>query len=119
MRSSWAYTFLCITVVVLGAAVSSDYVHRKRLFEERTACVGSLTRLRLSKSSYAAEYGLTNGAVIPDDVVWRENGILEHCLSGGRYSINPLGIDPSCSYTGVVRWAGRLWTHGLTNGSSQ
>jgi hypothetical protein len=99
--------------------VSLDYLRRERQFFERTACVGSLLRIKLTKAVYAEEHGLTNGAMIPDDVVWRENRQTERCLSAGHYSINSVGVPPSCSYTGVVRWAGRLWTHSLTNGSSQ
>lgn len=103
-----------------------DYYHRAREFAERTACVGSLIRINLTKRMYADDHGLTNGAVIPDDVIWRENRHVERCFSGGHISINPVGVPPSCSYTGVVQWQGRLWTHnyfahghGLTNGASQ
>ena len=97
-----------------------DSLARKRSFAERTACVGTLTRLRLAKTLYADEHGLTNGAAIPDDLVWQLNdlvwqlnGVVEHCRSGGRYAINGVGMDPTCSFTGVVRWSGRLWRHEL------
>ena len=102
---------LCVAALVVGALCLRDYLTRKRAFAERTACVGTLIRLRMTKLLYAEDHGLTNGAVIPDEVVWRENGLVEHCHSGGRYSINAVGVDPSCSYTGVVRWSGRLWRH--------
>jgi hypothetical protein len=97
--------------LVVGGLWVRDYLVRKSAFEQRTACVGTLTRLSLTKLVYAQEHGLTNGAVIPDEVVWRENGKVEQCQSGGRYSINVVGVDPSCSYTGVVRWSGRSWRH--------
>ena len=103
-----------------------DYFHRQRQFEERTACVGSLVRIHLTKLVYADEHGLTNGTIVPDDVIWRQNGQVERCFTGGRYSVNPVGVYPSCSFTGVVRWGGRLWTHnyfasapGSTNGLSR
>lgn len=100
-------------MLIGGAFFLHDYLTRKRNFHERTACVGSLVRIRLTKLVYAEDRGLTNGAVIPDEVVWRENGVVERCLSGGRYSINAIGVNPSCSYGEVVRWSGRLWRHGL------
>ncbi len=112
MRRLWVY------VIVLGAgalgaagAIYYDYHQRERLFFERTACVGSMIRLNLSKEIYAMEHHLTNGAVIPDDALWPEYGKVEECLSGGHYSLNVVGMYRSCSYTGVVRWKGRLWRH--------
>jgi hypothetical protein len=102
---------LSIVVIGIGAFLIWDYLARKRAFAERTACVGSLVRIRLVKEIYAEEHGLTNGAIVPEDVIWRENGHVERCWSGGGYSINPVGVYPSCSHTGVVRWSGRLWNH--------
>lgn len=116
---------LCAGAIAVGGVVSLDYLHRKRQFAKRTACVGSQIRIHLTKRAYADEHGLTNGAVIPDEVIWRENRLTERCSSGGRYSINAVGVSPSCSYIGVVRWHGRLWTHDFfgqgqsLNGSSQ
>jgi len=102
---------LSVVAIGIGAFLVRDYLSRKRAFAQRTACVGSLIRIRLTKELYAQEHGLTNGATISDDVVWRENRSVERCFSGGSYSINPVGVYPSCSYTGVVRWSGRLWSH--------
>lgn len=103
--------FICLVVVGVGTFWSLDYLARRRGFAERTACVGSLIRMRLTKELYAEHHGLTNGAVIPDEVFWRENGAVEHCPAGNHYSINAVGVDPSCSYPVVVRWSGRLWRH--------
>jgi hypothetical protein len=105
-------TLLCVAALLAGLFLAGYYfAHQQRAFAQRTACVGSLIRIRLAKLVYAEEHGLTNGAVIPDEVVWRENGIVERCGSGGRYSINAVGAYPSCSYNGVVRLSGRLWRH--------
>jgi hypothetical protein len=103
----------CIAGVVIGGLWARAHFVAKRGFAERTACVGTLTRLRLAKAFYAQEHGLTNGAAIPDEAVWRENGRVEQCGSGGHYSINVVGVDPSCSYTAVVRWSGQMWRHTL------
>ena len=119
---------LGLTAAALCAAgvVYADYRQRDRQFFERTACVGSLVRLHLAKECYAEEHHLTNGAPIPEGALWPAYGSSESCLSGGRYSVNCVGTDPSCSYTGTVRWKGRLWRHelprvrdGMTDGLSQ
>jgi len=51
--------------IAAGGVLALELLHRERQFERRTACVGSLTRIRLTKLVYAEEHGLTNGAVIP------------------------------------------------------
>ena len=104
---------LCVVAVAGGGLWLRDYLARKRAYAERTVCVGSLIRIQGTKMAYAYQHGLTNGTVIADEIIWRENTVVEHCESGGRYSINTVGEDPSCSYTGVVRWSGRLWRHAL------
>ena len=48
-------TVLCVAALVGGAFLIHDYMARKRAFAERTACVGTLIRLRLTKMVYAEE----------------------------------------------------------------
>lgn len=127
MRRAFALTVMGLVAFAVVAVLLSDYLHRKRLFAERTACVGAQVRISLAKELYAHDHGLSHGAPIPEAEVWRQNGAVERCLAGGHYSVNPVGVFPSCSYTGTVRWGGRSWTHddlasakGLTtNGLSQ
>jgi hypothetical protein len=118
MRRRWIVVALCLAAIAVGGVLSFDYLQRRQI-AKRTACLGSLNRIRLTKLVYAEEHGLTNGAVIPDEVIWRENRLIERCFSGGHYSINPVGVDPSCNYTGLVRVHGRLLGHSLTSGLSQ
>jgi hypothetical protein len=126
MRRSHVITLVCVAVIGAAMVVSVDYFHRNREFAKRTACIGTLIRLNLAKVVYAQDHGLTNGAVVPEGEIWSQEGGVHRCFSGGEYLINPVGVSPSCSYTGSVRWQGRHWTHqwswagyGLTNGSSQ
>jgi hypothetical protein len=126
MRRAIALTVIGLVALAVAAVSLSDHLHRKRLFAGRTACVGAQVRINLAKELYAQDHGLTKGAAIPEAQVWRENSSVERCSAGGHYSINPVGVFPSCSYTGTVRWGGRLWTHndlasakGLTNGLSR
>ena len=111
MRRAIALTVVGVVALAVVAVSVSDYVYRKRQFAERTPCIGAQVRVNLAKRLYAHDHGLTNGAGIPEAEVWRENGGVERCSGGGHYSINPVGVFPSCSYTGAVRWRRRLWTH--------
>jgi len=105
------FILLCVAAFAVGAFLLSDHLARKRGFAQRTACVGNMVHIRLAKLGYAEAHGLTSGAIIPDALVWREVGWTQRCASGGSYTIRPVGEWPTCSYTGVVRWSGRLWTH--------
>jgi hypothetical protein len=111
----WKSVVIVVCVAALGAAVIfvRDFLAGKRALAERTACVGTLTRLRLTKAMYAQDHGLTNGAVIPDEVVWRDNGVVEHCHSGGRYSIKPLELirrgPIEQSFEGANAFGNALW----------
>ena len=126
MRRAIALTLLALVALAVAAVLLQNHLYRKWQFAERSACIGAQVRINLAKEAYAQKHGLTNGAVIPAALVWRENGGVEQCFAGGHYAINPVGVIPSCSYTGTVRWGKRLWTHndlanakGLTNGLSR
>jgi hypothetical protein len=106
MRRRWIVVALFLAAIAVGVVLSFDYLQRRQI-AKRTSCLGSLNRIRLTKLAYAEDHGLTNGAVIPEEVIWRENRLVERCYSGGHYSIKPVGVDPSCSY------------HSLTSGLSQ
>jgi hypothetical protein len=112
MRRRWIVVALCLAAIAVGGVSSFDYVQRRQI-AKRTACRGSLNRIRLTKLVYADEHGVTNGAAIPGEVIWRENRLIERCFSRGHYSISPVGVDPSYSYTGLVRVHGRLLGHSL------
>jgi hypothetical protein len=115
---------------VLVAAVSLAVVvgtvlilqREKAAFARRTACVGSLTRICLSKELVAKELGLTNGAAIPAGALQRIAGqVPEVCPDGGSYVINPVGVMPQCTFTNVcytwkfnrqtMRFERRAWWH--------
>jgi hypothetical protein len=110
-RSKLVLILLCVAALAVGTFLIGDHRGRKRGFAQRTACVGNMVHIRLVKLVYAEEHGLTNGATIPDPFVWQELGRTQRCAAGGSYAIRRVGEWPTCSYTGVVRWSGRLWTH--------
>jgi hypothetical protein len=107
-----------VAVTVLAVVPATDYFKRKRRFSERTACIGTLIRLNLAKVVYAEDHGLTNGAVVPDEVIWRQEGGVHQCFSGGTYLINPvvcllravtLAPCGGAVATGRINGARRLW----------
>jgi hypothetical protein len=105
--------------MVAAGLIAYDRFHRKRQFQMQVACIGNLVCIELTKLAYATEHGLTNGAVIPEDVIWREHGHVGRCFAGGNYSVNPVGVAPSCSYTGFVHWHGHILRHSLTGRSTE
>lgn len=110
---------LGVGAVVVAGLIAYGHFHRKRQFQMQVACIGNLVCIELTKLAYADEHGLTNGAVIPDEVIWRENEHVERCFAGGHYSVNPVGVVPSCSYTGLVHWHGHVLRHSLTRRSTE
>lgn len=59
--------------------------------------------MEVAKRLYQDERGLKTG----DIITWREiEGLLGttnlSCPKGGRYQLGPIGVDPSCSYTGTM-----------------
>jgi hypothetical protein len=84
----------------------------------------NLVDIQIAKVFVAEELGLTNGVSIPENELKPFLQRREHlCPDGGMYLINPVGIDPECTYTGVChtwhvnketkRIERRTWKHNL------
>lgn len=103
-----------VSVLVFAAlcfAVSAVFVTGRRHTRMRAwenACISTLRVLDVAKERAAAELGLRPGdaALTMDELApyigpfrqpWREMVI---CPSGGTYSVNPIGDDPTCSFPG-------------------
>ncbi len=120
---------LAVSVVLLALGVLKLQKQHKE-FLRRTQCVGNLVRIRLAKEMCAAELQLTDGMPIPESTLanflrraFPPDATGNVCPDGGCYSINPVGIEPECSYTNVCyswrfnkqtkRLECRAWTHTL------
>lgn len=102
--------WLCIlAAAAIVAAMFSRHMCNEREFQARTSCVSNLHHISMFKKLYAQEHGLTNGTPVTfADVMSDDNRSQYRCLKDGTYSINPIGIAPSCSYTQAV-WHKRYW----------
>jgi hypothetical protein len=75
--------------------------HDKAAVRWRSACINNLHWIAGAKELLARERGLKPGTAVDQQTVasyvidgWRE------CPAGGKYSINPIGKDPTCSISG-------------------
>jgi hypothetical protein len=104
-----------VSVALVCCIVFSGWLVKRYLFQReqnnvfnrRTACVGNLIQIRLGKERLAFDRQLTNGTPITfDDAMRVLNVNAYRCPEGGSYVINPIGVNPECTYTNVVwrRW---------------
>jgi len=65
----------------------------------KNACINNLRWIDEAKEALALERKLTNGALVTEDQVRAclKDGVIPRCPQGGKYSINPIGEDPTCS----------------------
>ena|SRR6267378_7150382 len=67
----------------------------------RSTCINNLHWIAGAKDFFARERGLKAGAVVDQEISahyvvdgWPE------CPAGGKYAVNPIGKDPTCSISG-------------------
>ena len=103
-----------LTIILVGGILGGIEFYRRLRFAQRTSCVGNLVRLNLAKLVYTEEHGLTNGSMIPPQVIFTNIALRPPlCRMGGTYSVNAVGTTPTCSYTGTIRWKAMTWKHSL------
>ena len=77
--------------------------HDGQLFSKDRKCRDNLEQIDVSKDLYALDYNMTNGQSIPGGIktlVGPQAYIkkMPRCPKGGTYTINPIGINPTCDY---------------------
>lgn len=104
-----AIWFCALAMLAASAVLIGRHVHNKREFQARTSCVSNLHHISMFKKLYAQKHELTNGTSVTfSDVMSEEDRSRYRCRKGGTYTINAIGIAPSCSYTQAV-WHKRYW----------
>ncbi len=91
---------LIVTVFLGGAAILQRFAVSKHPPAE-TVCENNLRMIDSVKNQWAMANGKKNGdIVVPTDIseYMKEENIMPRCSSGGTYTINPIGEDPTCSY---------------------
>jgi len=69
---------------------------------QRRACINNLRRIDAAKQQWALENNKTDDAVptVADLLPYFRDGVFPSCPAGGLYSINAVGLPPTCSIPG-------------------
>jgi len=110
------FTMIEIMVVVAIISIVIAIAHqtwlRQREFARARACQENLAKIDGAKEQYALDYKLGDGEAIPGAGGSGQLGpltsgnapYLKHgptCPAGGSYTVNVIGVDPTCSYEGL------------------
>ena len=90
-----------LLVLIMLSLISIPGIRRMRANDARQSCLENLALITAAKERYAVDYDLKNGAAIPLALLIKEGKLLKTdpvCPSGGKYTVNPLGVAPTCSY---------------------
>ena len=71
---------------------------------ERNVCIGNLRLINAAKAAWALDNNKTADAIptAQDLVPYFPDGVFPACPSGGNYTINAVGLNPTCSIPGHV-----------------
>lgn len=95
---------IMIVVLIIGIllAIAVPQFMRARAKSQGSTCVGNLRQIESAKEMFAMENKLANGAPVTINDIWptyiRQSNKPE-CPSGGTYTIDNVGTNPTCSYT--------------------
>ena len=78
---------------------------RQRESARGCACQENLSKIDGAKELYTYEHKLRGGNTIQMSDLWAKDGTgylkkEPKCPAGGTYAVNPVNIDPTCSYYG-------------------
>ena len=84
----------CLVAVLIGAMYCWTTVPEAQGLN----CNNNLRLISFAKDMAVQTLGLTNGSIITmEQVKPYLRGYMPKCPSGGTYSLNPVGQDPTCS----------------------
>ena len=95
---------IMIVVLIIGIllAIAVPNFMNARETSRAKACVSNLKQIDAAKEQWAMDHDATNGGAVVDSEV---NGYIKggapHCPSGGTYTYNAVGTDPTCSVGGT------------------
>ena len=106
MKRNMCFCFILLLVFCLSGCSESPLGEMeafKDIDPEKISCKAHLKMISVAKNQVAIEYGLPDGEEILQEhisnVLGTQFSTLE-CPSGGTYSINPAGKNPTCSVHG-------------------
>lgn len=94
---------IVVAVVGLLAVLSIPSFMKSREKSQAKTCMNSLRQIYYAKEHFASQNSLSAGdPVTESDVAVFLNHGLPVCPAGGAYAINPVGVDPTCTFSGHV-----------------
>jgi hypothetical protein len=108
----WSYAWIISTLLILAsafftfAAKNNFFYSRCGPVSPRNVCISNLKQIDAAKNTWALERKKPVGAVVRDSDLFGTNLYVHYlrdkpeCISGGRYSLRPVGQKPRCSVYG-------------------
>jgi len=107
MKKGFTLVEIMIVVAIIGIliAIAVPGFLRARENSRGQACQENLTKIDGAKEQWALEWKISNGTASPSNFLsdtnyFGPNGYVKKepkCPSGGTYTCNPIGTDPTCS----------------------
>lgn len=110
MKNQKGFTLIEIMIVVLIIgillAIAIPNFMKARETSRTKACVSNLKQIDSAKQQWAMEKKASDGDACTDGDIIGDGLYIKNapvCPSGGDYTVNDIGADPTCSY----RWRAR------------
>jgi len=91
-----------VAVPGMLAAIAIPNFVKARTVSQQNACINNLRQIDAAKNEWALEKGKTNGDVPTKEDLLPYLRSWPVCPAGGTYTINAVGVPPTCSIPGHV-----------------
>jgi hypothetical protein len=100
---AWQVDAVAVQQAQRAAAVAAQQQAQTEV-AQRNACINNLRQIDAAKQQWALENSKTDEAVpvALDLVPYLKGNVFPVCPSGGTYTINSVGVPPTCSIPGHV-----------------
>ena len=102
-KSAFTLVEIMIVVAIIGllAAIAIPSFINARNTSRKNACINNLRQIDGAKEQYALANNVDTGATpllasLVGSTAWIK--ATPQCKSGGTYSVNAIGTDPTCGY---------------------